>query len=127
GGGGGPGSPVPEMHWFGVDFGPNAAFRGIDGNKPSPIFGWVVLICVVLACVGVGYLRRGKLGQRMLAIRSNERAAAAVAINPRSLKLYAFIIAAAIAALPRCLYAYNFASPTPPPFTPFTPPSLLPL
>ena len=45
-GGGGLGSPVPEMHWFGVDFGPNAGFRGIDGNQPSPVFGWVVLICV---------------------------------------------------------------------------------
>ena len=79
-GGGGLGSPVPEMNWFGLDLGPNAGFRGIDGNQPSPVFGWVVLICVVLACVGVGYLRRGKLGQQMLAVRSNERAAAA----PRS-------------------------------------------
>jgi ABC-type branched-subunit amino acid transport system ATPase component/ABC-type branched-subunit amino acid transport system permease subunit len=124
-GGGGLGSPVPEMHWFGVDFGPNAAFRGIDGNQPSPVFGWVVLICVVLACVGVGYLRRGKLGQRMLAIRSNERAAAAVAINPRSVKLYAFIIAAAIAGLAGCLYAYNFGSVSADRFDAFTALSLI--
>jgi branched-chain amino acid transport system permease protein len=109
-GGGGLGSPVPEMNWFGVDFGPNAGFRGIDGNQPSPVFGWVVLICVVLCCVGVGYLRRGKLGQQMLAVRSNERAAAAAAINPRTVKLYAFIIAAFIAGLGGCMYAYNFGS-----------------
>jgi branched-chain amino acid transport system permease protein len=109
-GGGGLGSPVPEMKWFGVDFGPNAGFRGIDGNQPSPIFGWVVLICVVLACVGVGYLRRGKLGQQMLAVRSNERAAAAASINPRTVKLYAFVIAAFIAGLAGCMYAYNFGS-----------------
>jgi len=100
-GGGGLGSPVPEMNWFGVDFGPNAGFRGIDGNQPSP---------VVLACVGVGYLRRGKLGQHMLAVRSNERAAAAAAINPRTVKLYAFVIAAVIAGLAGCMYAYNFGS-----------------
>src|SRR6516164_9574622 len=124
-GGGGLGSPVPEMHWLGVDFGPNAGFRGIDGNQPSPVFGWVVLICVVLACVGVGYLRRGKLGQRMLAIRSNERAAAAVAINPRSVKLYAFIIAAAIAGLAGCLYAYNFGSVSADRFDAFTALSLI--
>ena len=124
-GGGGIGSPVPEMHWFGVDFGPNAGFRGIDGNQPSPVFGWVVLICVVLACVGVGYLRRGKLGQRMLAIRSNERAAAAVAINPRSVKLYAFIIAAFIAGLAGCLYAYNFGSVSADRFDAFTALSLI--
>ena len=124
-GGGGLGSPVPEMHWFGVDFGPNAAFRGIDGNQPSPVFGWVVLICVLLACVGVGYLRRGKLGQRMLAIRSNERAAAAAAINPRTVKLYAFIIAALIAGVAGCLYAYNFGSVSADRFDAFTALSLI--
>ena len=124
-GGGGLGSPVPEMHWFGVDFGPNAGFRGIDGNQPSPVFGWVVLICVLLACVGVGYLRRGKLGQRMLAIRSNERAAAAAAINPRTVKLYAFIIAALIAGVAGCLYAYNFGSVSADRFDAFTALSLI--
>ena len=124
-GGGGLGSPVPEMHWFGVDFGPNAGFRGIDGNQPSPVFGWVVLLCVLLACLGVGYLRRGKLGQRMLAVRSNERAAAAAAINPRTVKLYAFIIAALIAGVAGCLYAYNFGSVSADRFDAFTALSLI--
>ncbi len=109
-GGGLAGSPVPEPHWFGLDLGPNGPFRGIDGNQPSPVFGWVVLICCVLLCVGVGYIRRGKLGQRMLAVRSNERAAAAAAINPRTVKLYAFGIAAFIAGVAGSLYAYNFGS-----------------
>ena len=64
----------------------------------------------MLVCVGVGYIRRGKLGQRMLAVRSNERAAAAAAINPRTVKLYAFGIAAGIAGVGGVLYAYNFGS-----------------
>jgi branched-chain amino acid transport system permease protein len=109
-GGGLAGSPVPEPRWFGLDLGPNGPFRGIDGNQPSPVFGWVTLICCVLACVGVGYIRRGTLGQRMLAVRSNERAAAAAAINPRTVKLYAFGIAAFIAGVGGVLYAYNFGS-----------------
>jgi branched-chain amino acid transport system permease protein len=109
-GGGLAGSPVSEPKWFGLDLGPNGPFRGIDSNKPSPVFGWVCLICVVLLCVGVGYVRRGKLGQRMLAVRSNERAAAAAAINPRTVKMYAFGIAAAIAGIGGVLYAYNFGS-----------------
>ena len=109
-GGGLAGSPVSEPRWFGLDLGPRAPFRGIDGNLPSPVFGWVVLICCVLACVAVGYLRRGTLGQRMLAVRSNERAAAAAAINPRTVKLAAFGIAALIAGLAGVLYAYNFGS-----------------
>jgi ABC-type branched-subunit amino acid transport system ATPase component/ABC-type branched-subunit amino acid transport system permease subunit len=109
-GGGLAGSPVREPAWFGLDLGPRAPFRGIDGNLPSPVFGWVVLICCVLLCVAVGYLRRGKLGQRMLAVRSNERAAAAAAINPRTVKLAAFGIAAFIAGVAGVLYAYNFGS-----------------
>ena len=109
-GGGLAGSPVREPAWFGLDLGPRAPFRGIDGNLPSPVFGWVVLICCVLLCVAVGYLRRGQLGQRMLAVRSNERAAAAAAINPRTVKLAAFGIAAFIAGVAGVLYAYNFGS-----------------
>jgi branched-chain amino acid transport system permease protein len=109
-GGGLAGAPVPEPKWFGLDLGPDAAFRGLDGNKPSPVFGWVALVCCVLLCVGVGYVRRGRLGQRMLAVRSNERAAAAAAINPRTVKLAAFTIAAFIAGVAGVLYAYNFLS-----------------
>ena len=109
-GGSGSGTPVPEPKWFGLDLGPNGPFRGIDGNQPSPVFGWVVLICCVLLCVAVGYIRRGKLGQQMLAVRSNERAAAAASVNPRTVKLYAFTFAAFIAGVAGSLYAYNFSS-----------------
>jgi branched-chain amino acid transport system permease protein len=109
-GGGLSGSPVPEPKFFGFDLGPQNSFHGIDGNVPSPVFGWVALICCVLLCVWVGFIRRGALGQRMLAVRSNERAAAAAAINPRTVKLYAFGIAAFIAGVAGVLYAYNFGS-----------------
>jgi branched-chain amino acid transport system permease protein len=109
-GGGEAGSPVPEPKWFGLDLGPQAPFRGLDHDLPSPVFGWVALICVVLLCAGVGVLRRRSLGQRMLAVRSNERAAAAAAINPRTVKFAGFGIAAFIAGVAGVLYAYNFGS-----------------
>ena len=109
-GGGEAGSPVPEPKWFGLDLGPLAPFRGLDGDQPSPVFGWVVLICTVALCVAVGVLRRRSLGQRMLAVRSNERAAAAAAVNPRTVKLAGFGIAAFIAGVAGVLYAYNFGS-----------------
>jgi branched-chain amino acid transport system permease protein len=109
-GGGEAGSPVPEPKWFGLDLGPLAPFRGLDGDQPSPVFGWVVLICTVALCVAVGVLRRRSLGQRMLAVRSNERAAAAAAVNPRTVKLAGFGIAAFIAGVAGALYAYNFGS-----------------
>jgi branched-chain amino acid transport system permease protein len=124
-GGGLAGSPVPEMKWFGADLGPQAPFRGVDGNLPSPVFGWVALICCVLLCVAVGFIRRGALGQRMLAVRSNERAAAAAAINPRTVKLYAFTIAAVIAGVAGVLYAYNFGSVSADRFDAFTALSLI--
>jgi branched-chain amino acid transport system permease protein len=109
-GGGEAGSPVPEPTWFGLDLGPQAPFRGLDGDLPSPVFGWVALVCTVALCVAVGVVRRRSLGQRMLAVRSNERAAAAAAINPRTVKLAAFGFAAFIAGVAGVLYAYNFGS-----------------
>ena len=109
-GGGQTGSPVPEPHLLGLDLGPAAHFRGLDGNQPSPVFGWLVLIVTIAVCLLVGYVRRGRLGQRMLAVRSNERAAAAAAINPRNVKLAAFAISAIIAGVAGSLYAYNFGS-----------------
>ena len=119
-GGGETGSPVPELKWFGIDLGSNAGFRGIDGNVPSPVFGFVCLVCVILLCVWVGFIRRGKLGQQMLAVRSNERAASAAAINPRRVKLYAFSIAAFIAGVAGVLYAYDFGSVSQDRYDPFT-------
>ena len=124
-GGGQTGSPVPEPKLLGLDLGPRAAFRGLDGNLPSPVFGWVVLAVTVALCVLVGLLRRGSLGQRMLAVRSNERAAAAAAIDPRRVKFVAFGISSVIAGLAGALYAYNFSSVSADRFDPFTALSLI--
>jgi branched-chain amino acid transport system permease protein len=124
-GGGLAGSPITEPRWFGLDLGPNGPFRGIDGNKPSPVFGFVALACCVLLCVAVGFIRRGTLGQKMLAVRSNERAASAAAINPRTVKMYAFSIAAVIAGVGGALYAYNFGSVSADRFTAVTALSLI--
>ena len=109
-GGGATGSPVPDPKLFGINLGPTASFRGLDGNLPSPVFGWVALAATVLLSLLVISVRRGILGQRMLAVRSNERAAAAAAIDVRNVKLIAFGISALIAGVAGTLYAYNFGS-----------------
>ena len=109
-GGGATGSPVPDPKLFGVNLGPSASFRGLDGNLPSPVFGWVALAAAVLLALLVISVRRGILGQRMLAVRSNERAAAGAAIDVRNVKLIAFGISALIAGVAGTLYAYNFGS-----------------
>jgi branched-subunit amino acid ABC-type transport system permease component len=117
-GGGFSGSPVPDPKVFGFDFGSNAtSFRGfslsgfhLDPNAPSAIFGFFVLIMTVSLCLLVGNLRRSSLGQRMLAVRSNERAAAAAGINVRNVKLAAFGIGSFIAGVAGGMYGYNFNS-----------------
>jgi branched-chain amino acid transport system permease protein len=109
-GGGSGGSPVPQPELFGIDLGTNADYRGLDDKLPSPIFGFLVLGVALALFLLVAMLRRSRLGQRMLAVRSNERAAAAGGINVRNVKLATFGIASFIAAIAGALYAYNFGS-----------------
>ena len=109
--GGGPrGSPVDQPSIGGLNLAPDASFRGLDGDLPSPVFGFLVLAATVLLALLVANVRRSSLGQRMLAVRSNERAAAAAGINVRNTKLAGFGIAAFIAGMAGALYAYNFGS-----------------
>jgi branched-chain amino acid transport system permease protein len=109
--GGGPrGSPVEQPSIGGLNLAPDASFRGLDGDLPSPVFGFLVLAATVLLALLVANVRRSSLGQRMLAVRSNERAAAAAGINVRNTKLAGFGIAAFIAGMAGALYAYNFGS-----------------
>ena len=104
------GSPVSPLHVFGLNLSPSAAFRGIDGKVPSPVFGFVVLVVLILLCLLVAAVRRGTIGQKMLAVRSNERAAAAAGIDVRRVKLTAFMVSAFIAGICGALYAYNFGT-----------------
>ncbi len=109
-GGGFTGSPVTQPELGGLDLSPHAGFRGVDDKIPSPVFGFLVLGAVILLAMLVANVRRSSLGQRMLAVRSNERAAAAAGINVRNTKLAGFGIAAFVAGMAGALYAYNFGS-----------------
>jgi branched-chain amino acid transport system permease protein len=109
-GAGATGSPVPELNLAGIDLGTRAGFRGLDGDVPSPILGFVVLAFVVTLGLLVASLRRSGLGQRMLAVRSNERAAAAAGINVRNTKFAAYAISSFIAGVGGTLYGYSLGS-----------------
>jgi branched-chain amino acid transport system permease protein len=109
-GAGATGSPVPELELAGIDLGPRASFRGLDGNVPSPVLGFVVLAVVTLLGLLVAHVRRSDLGRRMLAVRSNERAAAAAGINVRNTKFAAWAIASFIAGVGGTLYGYSLGS-----------------
>ncbi len=109
-GGGSGASPVPSPEVFGFSLGFDSSFRGLDGKLPSPVFGFFALAVMVALCLLVANVRRSSLGQQMLAVRSNERAAAAAGINVTYVKLTAFGLAALIAGIAGVLYSYNFGS-----------------
>jgi branched-chain amino acid transport system permease protein len=111
-GGGVTGSYVPAPSLFGWNFGSNASFHGLGGGEPSPLFGWFVLLVTVVVALLVANLRRSSLGQEMLAVRANERAAAASGVNVRNVKLIGFAIAAATAGVSGVLLAYSYGSIT---------------
>jgi branched-chain amino acid transport system permease protein len=104
------GSPVPAPTFAGLHIGSDAGFRGLDGNLPSPVIGFAFLIVVACLCLLVANLRRSTFGQRMLAVRSNERAAAAAGINVARVKMVAFAISSFIAGTAGWMYAYSFGS-----------------
>jgi ABC-type branched-subunit amino acid transport system ATPase component/branched-subunit amino acid ABC-type transport system permease component len=89
--------------------------QSIFGWSISPIFSanryaFVSLTVLFLICIGIANLRRGGTGRRLIALRSNERAAASLGIQTSALKAYAFVIAAGIAGIGGVLFA--FAQPT---------------
>ena len=81
------------------------------GTKSSrPIFGIMLLAVLVVTALGVTNLRRSSTGRRMLAVRSNERAAAAAGINVARTKVLAYGISSLIAGIAGTLIAYRFGS-----------------
>jgi ABC-type branched-subunit amino acid transport system ATPase component/branched-subunit amino acid ABC-type transport system permease component len=114
--------------------------------KPPSIFGYslsafehpgryaaLCLILFVVCALMVANLRRGSVGRELIALRANERAAAALGINLTLAKLYAFVVAAGLAGLAGVLIAFQqpfvvfLPSGGGPPFDPTTAITLLSL
>ncbi len=98
---------------------------GLSGTnlKPASVFGWDIdatkhpsryaiacLIVLIVVALAAANLRRGRSGRRLVAVRSNERAAASLGINVYGAKLYAFALSAGIAGLAGVLLAFNSTS-----------------
>jgi sulfate-transporting ATPase len=97
-------------------------FEGIGIANPQ-ILGWditaglhpqryagLMLVALVLVSLMVANLRIGATGRQMIAVRSNERAAAALGISVVGVKLYAFAVGAGIAALGGILLGFREGS-----------------
>jgi branched-chain amino acid transport system permease protein len=104
------GNAVSSPMIFGLNLGSNAGFRGIDNQIPSPVLGFFFLVIMSVVGLFVANLRRTNLGQQMLAVRANERAAAGAGISVSNVKLMAFGISSAIAGISGVMAAYNYSS-----------------
>ena len=105
------GTQIGEPVLFGLNI--NAA------SHPTR-YGLVALGCLIVVALIVANLRRGRSGRRLIAVRTNERAAAALGISVPGAKLYAFAVAAAIAGLGGILLAFRTTSINYSEFTSFT-------
>ncbi|MCW2959422.1 MAG: transporter related protein [Solirubrobacterales bacterium] len=108
---------------------------GIQGTQlgDAKLFGWdinsithpsrygiFVLVLFVVCSLAVANLRRGRSGRRLIAVRTNERAAAALGISVPGAKLYAFGVSAGIAALGGILLVFRLSGADYKQFTNFT-------
>ncbi|MFT3865003.1 MAG: ABC transporter permease [Solirubrobacterales bacterium] len=87
---------------------------------PRVIFGVFVLLVVCGIGLLVARLRRSPAGRMMIAVRSNERAAAAAGIDVNRTKLLAFALSSWIAGVGGVLFAYAQQTVSPPTFEVFS-------
>lgn len=82
----------------------------LGANASRPVFGIFLVVVTLLLALAVANLRSSASGRRMLATRSNERAAIALGVNIGRAKLEVFAASAFIAGVGGCLIAYRFGS-----------------
>ena len=107
------GRDVANPHLLGLDL-------GITKSGNTFVFGIFVLVIVLLVGVFVARLRNAPAGRMFIAVRSNERAAAAVGVDVARTKLFAFAIAAFVAGIGGGLLGYQSANINAQSFTVFT-------
>lgn len=104
------GAPVNTPDWLDPNkprtFKPLLVTIG-DGKQPNPMTAVFCLVAVVILCYLVANLRRSNTGRQMLALRSNERAAAAAGVSIRGTKMLAFAVSAFIAGIGGAVIAYR--------------------
>ena len=92
------GTQIGSVRLFGADF---------DATRHPDRYAVLTFLCFTLVALVVANLRRGRAGRRLVAVRTNERAAAALGIDVVAVKLYAFALSAAIAAVGGVLIGYH--------------------
>jgi sulfate-transporting ATPase len=99
--GGDTGISVGSAHLFGFD---------VSETDYPRRYSMVALVLFVALGVAVVNLRRSAIGRKLIAVRSNERAAASLGLNVPRTKLYAFVLSGGIAAVAGMLVAFRYSS-----------------
>ncbi|GAA1022393.1 ABC transporter [Acrocarpospora pleiomorpha] len=92
------GTVVSPPSLLGVDF---------DAIVHPERYAALAVAALVLGGIVVSNLRRGPAGRRLLAVRTNERAAASLGINVAATKLYAFAVGAGLAGVAGAMLAFR--------------------
>ncbi|MBO0883686.1 MAG: ABC transporter permease, partial [Mycobacterium sp.] len=104
-------NPNYTGHFSGVDVhAPNLFGLDLDPILYPDRYALFSLAVFVIVALVVANVRRGSTGRRLLAVRSNERAAASLGISVRGAKLYAFALSSVVAAVGGVILA--FVNPT---------------
>jgi sulfate-transporting ATPase len=106
-------------------------YAGIATSPPS-IFGYrfdavyhpnryafFVLLCFTACALAIANVRRGRAGGALIAVRTNERAAAALGIDVVQTKLFAFVVGAGVAGIGGILLSFQQPTVVFDAFTPF--------
>ena len=115
-------NPLPELSIFGKNFG---GFNEDSGQVDNWRYTALLIVMVAIVGVLVVNLRRGVIGRRFLAVRANERAAAAAGIDVSQTKLLGFAISSGIAGVAGVMFAFKLSSLTSEQFSPILGLSLL--
>jgi len=93
----------------GTTIGPPRLFGlNVSGTTYPVRFALVAFVLTVGTGLMVASLRRGQAGHRLIAVRTNERAAASLGINVTAAKLWAFAIASGLAGLAGALLGLQY-------------------
>ena len=106
------GNAIPEPTIFGMDVGSAAGLRAIGGGLVSPALGLMLLAATTAIALLVLRVRQSGLGTRLLAVRSNESAAAAAGVSVPHAKFTAYALSSCIAGVGGVAYAYAFTKVT---------------
>jgi ABC-type branched-subunit amino acid transport system ATPase component/branched-subunit amino acid ABC-type transport system permease component len=101
------GRPIKSPSLFGIDL---SVGEGVTFPRLS--YCITVLIILIISGVVVALLRTSRFGSEMLAVRANERSAAAAGVNVVRTKIIAFASAAFIAGIGGSLVAYQQTTAT---------------